>query len=145
MHPSKSDTCVLSLAPIPCSKPQHFCRYLKYEVRAAIKNGEIEPPNDGTDDFLGSDQKYGPSIYTVTEQHIKPVTECAGKMSWALMRSLLRLVGNKGVYIHTQGLGFRDIFPYSLLTPSKEIPMAWTATCSSAMPGKKESLSSCPR
>ena len=31
-------------------------------------------------------EAYGPSIYTVNEQYIKPVTQQAGKMSWALMR-----------------------------------------------------------
>ena len=30
---------------------------------------------------------FGPSIYTVNEQYIKPVTKRAGKMSWALMRN----------------------------------------------------------
>lgn len=34
----------------------------------------------------GDDEdKYGPSIYSVNEQYIKPVTADAGKMSWALM------------------------------------------------------------
>ncbi|CAK8990852.1 Protein terminal ear1-like [Durusdinium trenchii] len=31
-------------------------------------------------------EEYGPNIYTVNEQYIKPVTLRAGKMSWALMR-----------------------------------------------------------
>ena len=31
--------------------------------------------------------RYGPSIYTVNEQYIKPVTCDAGKVSWALMRN----------------------------------------------------------
>ena len=30
---------------------------------------------------------YGPSIYTVNEQYIKPITRFHGKMSWALMRN----------------------------------------------------------
>lgn len=34
---------------------------------------------------LGEETDYGPSIYTVTDQYIKPVTAAAGKMSWALM------------------------------------------------------------
>lgn len=33
------------------------------------------------------DEVFGPSIYTVNEQYIKPVTAEAGKMSWALMRN----------------------------------------------------------
>ena len=72
--------------------PDRWCvtkedlRFLTSEVKEAIKKGAIEPPEDGTDDFLDS-LEHGPSIYTVTEQHIKPVTELAGKMSWALMRN----------------------------------------------------------
>ncbi|CAE7255923.1 unnamed protein product [Symbiodinium natans] len=72
--------------------PDRWCvnwadlKYLKQEVRQAIKNGEITPPDDGSDDFLGTAENYGPSIYTVTDQHIKPITQRAGKMSWALMR-----------------------------------------------------------
>ena len=61
-------------------------RFLQQEVRRAMLNGEIQPPANGVDDFLISDQRYGPSVYTVNEQHIKPVTERAGKISWALMR-----------------------------------------------------------
>ena len=73
--------------------PDRWCvtfsdlKYLKREVRRAIATGEIKPPDDGTDNFLDADGHYGPSIYTVTEQHIKPVTDLAGKMSWALMRN----------------------------------------------------------
>ena len=55
----------------------------------AIQCGSIRPPEDGTDDFLdGHEQcgQIGPSIYTVNAQHIMPVTEQAGKISWALMR-----------------------------------------------------------
>ncbi|CAE7428918.1 unnamed protein product [Symbiodinium sp. CCMP2592] len=73
--------------------PDRWCvtfsdlKYLRREVRRAIATGEIKPPDDGTDNFLDADGHYGPSIYTVTEQHLKPVTDLAGKMSWALMRN----------------------------------------------------------
>ncbi|CAE7449309.1 unnamed protein product, partial [Symbiodinium necroappetens] len=61
-------------------------KYLRHEVRKAIQTGEIRPPDDGSDAFHVSDNEYGPSIYTVNMQHIMPVTEKAGKVSWALMR-----------------------------------------------------------
>lgn len=43
------------------------------------------------DDFEVEDDVYGPSIYTVNEQYIKPVAREAGMMSWALMRHPLGL------------------------------------------------------
>eukprot|EP00439_Symbiodinium_sp_Y106_P064636 s686_g10.t1 len=75
--------------------PDRWCithadlNYLRQEVWRAIQCGSIRPPEDGTDDFLdGHEQcgQIGPSIYTVNAQHIMPVTEQAGKISWALMR-----------------------------------------------------------
>ncbi|CAE7443446.1 unnamed protein product, partial [Symbiodinium natans] len=72
--------------------PDRWCvtradlRHLRKEVRRAIQAGEIRPPDDGSHEFQSSDELYGPSIYTVNTQHIMPVTEQAGKVSWALMR-----------------------------------------------------------
>lgn len=69
--------------------PDRWCvtwknlEYLRKEVKDALLKEEIHP-ND-RDPFQRYDRIYGPSIYTVTEQHIKPVTRDAGKMSWALM------------------------------------------------------------
>ena len=60
-------------------------KVLRREVLHAIQLGEIQPPSDGSDDFDFSDGIYGPSIYTVNEKYIKPVTSRAGMMSWALM------------------------------------------------------------
>ena len=40
---------------------------------------------------IGAEYDYGPSIYTVNDQYIKPVTAEAGKMSWALMMHPLGL------------------------------------------------------
>lgn len=58
------------------------------DLGRAIQRQEIWPPHDGHDDWtLTMDQGYGPSIYTVNEQYIEPITEKAGKMSWALMRN----------------------------------------------------------
>lgn len=62
-------------------------RYLKRAVWSSIQNGQIVPPANGEDDFEHLDALYGPSIYTVNEQYIKPITAFAGKMSWALMRN----------------------------------------------------------
>ena len=61
--------------------------FLREEVKAAVDTTLIQPPANGMDDFDPSDKDYGPSIYTVNEQYIKPVTMKAGKMSWALMRN----------------------------------------------------------
>jgi hypothetical protein len=38
------------------------------------------------DPFDPLDCSHGPNVYTVTEQYIKPITQAAGGMSWALMR-----------------------------------------------------------
>ncbi|CAK9020391.1 unnamed protein product [Durusdinium trenchii] len=59
--------------------------FLRKEIYHGIQKGEIKPHQ--TDDFQTADQVFGPSIYTVNEQYIKPVTKRAGKMSWALMRN----------------------------------------------------------
>ena len=59
--------------------------YLRQEVWRAIQCGEIRPLDD-SDPFESSDNQYGPNIHTVNKQYIMPVTEDAGKVSWALMR-----------------------------------------------------------
>ena len=70
--------------------PERWCitkedlKQLRLEVYHDIQRGLIRATE--TDAFKSMDQVYGPSIYTVTEQHIKPVTYRAGRMSWALMR-----------------------------------------------------------
>eukprot|EP00435_Cladocopium_sp_Y103_P042067 s2161_g11.t1 len=62
-------------------------KHLRKSVKSAIRKQAIQPPEDGRDDFLVLDEVYGPSIYTVNEQYIKPITRFHGKMSWALMRN----------------------------------------------------------
>jgi hypothetical protein len=52
-------------------------------VRKATINGLIRPT--GMDPFDINDNKVGPSIHTVNDQFIKPVTADAGDPSWALM------------------------------------------------------------
>ncbi|CAE7805662.1 unnamed protein product [Symbiodinium sp. CCMP2456] len=71
--------------------PDRWCitradlKHLRQEVQEAIRKGEIRPPDDGKDNFETSDKVFGPSVYTVNTQHIMPVTDRVGKVSWALM------------------------------------------------------------
>ncbi|CAK9080339.1 unnamed protein product [Durusdinium trenchii] len=64
-------------------------RQLQREIHAAIARGSLQ--TDGSEDDGNSScagrHEFGPSIYIVNEQYIKPVTAEAGKMSWALMRN----------------------------------------------------------
>jgi len=62
-------------------------KFFQQEVWRAVKGNKIQQPRDGRDDFDSHDHMYGPSIYTVNEQYIRPVTREAGMMSWALMRN----------------------------------------------------------
>lgn len=55
------------------------------EVESAVRQGRITPTE--TDDFHPLDNTYGPSIYTVVQQLIIPVTHLGGCQSWALMRN----------------------------------------------------------
>ena len=54
-------------------------------VMNAVARGSIQPTDRDTFDPL--DFIVGPSVYTVTDQFIKPVSERAGKMSWALLKN----------------------------------------------------------
>jgi predicted PurR-regulated permease PerM len=58
-----------------------FCRFAT--VFLIIYRSENDQQGEAID--------YGPSIYTVNEQYIKPITAAAGKMSWALMMHPLGL------------------------------------------------------
>ncbi|CAK8989222.1 Uncharacterized protein SCF082_LOCUS1718 [Durusdinium trenchii] len=64
---------------------------LRLEVLKAVQSGSIFSRSYSQDTTISQesedDDEFGPSIYTVTEQYIKPVTAEAGKMSWALMRN----------------------------------------------------------
>ena len=53
-------------------------------VMHAVKDGRITPTE--RDKFDPSDLRHGPSMYTVNEQYIKPITAAAGRVSWALMK-----------------------------------------------------------
>uniref|UniRef100_A0A7S2JKB7 Uncharacterized protein n=1 Tax=Zooxanthella nutricula TaxID=1333877 RepID=A0A7S2JKB7_9DINO len=59
-------------------------KMLRRMVRGEIDAGRILPTEG--DRFDPQDNVFGPSVYTVTEQLIKPVTAEAGARSWALMR-----------------------------------------------------------
>eukprot|EP00928_Gymnodinium_smaydae_P097381 TRINITY_DN8814_c1_g2_i1.p1 TRINITY_DN8814_c1_g2~~TRINITY_DN8814_c1_g2_i1.p1 ORF type:complete len:660 (+),score=32.44 TRINITY_DN8814_c1_g2_i1:53-2032(+) len=69
--------------------PERWCvtlgdlRALKAQVVLAVKRGSIRPTD--LDDFDDEDDTCGPNAYTVVDQHIKPITQRAGNMSWALM------------------------------------------------------------
>eukprot|EP00928_Gymnodinium_smaydae_P066036 TRINITY_DN4908_c0_g4_i1.p1 TRINITY_DN4908_c0_g4~~TRINITY_DN4908_c0_g4_i1.p1 ORF type:complete len:562 (-),score=54.15 TRINITY_DN4908_c0_g4_i1:293-1978(-) len=58
---------------------------LRGQVRAAIATNKIVPTD--RDLFDPNDDAIGPTMYTVVDQFIKPVTAHAGGMSWALMRN----------------------------------------------------------
>mmetsp|Transcript_67797 Transcript_67797/g.150174 ORF Transcript_67797/g.150174 Transcript_67797/m.150174 type:complete len:735 (-) Transcript_67797:10-2214(-) len=53
-------------------------------VRRAVADGRIRPTE--LDAFDPTDFVKGPTMYTVNEQYIKPVTKAAGSVSWALMK-----------------------------------------------------------
>ncbi|CAK0881830.1 unnamed protein product [Prorocentrum cordatum] len=59
-------------------------KQLRRLVWRAVQEHRIVPTE--YDPFDASDDRIGPSVYTVNEQYIKPVTLAAGKASWALMR-----------------------------------------------------------
>jgi len=59
-------------------------RHLRKKVCKALKHGQITPTD--RDAFDPQDRRFGPTIYTVTDQLVKPITAQAGGMSWALMR-----------------------------------------------------------
>ncbi|CAE7808106.1 unnamed protein product [Symbiodinium sp. CCMP2592] len=60
-------------------------RQFRRLVMHAVAQGEIRP--HARDMFDSSDLSIGPSVYTVTDQFIKPVTALAGGMSWALLKN----------------------------------------------------------
>ncbi|CAJ1345431.1 unnamed protein product [Effrenium voratum] len=60
-------------------------RQFRRLVMHAVARGQIQPTEN--DNFEASDLVIGPSVYTVTEQFVKPLTAAAGKMSWALLRN----------------------------------------------------------
>ena len=56
----------------------------RWEVLEAVRSGRVRPTEQ--DPFDVDDDVYGPSIYTVTEQLLKPSSAAAGHASWALRR-----------------------------------------------------------
>lgn len=59
-------------------------KQFKRLVSQAVSDGRISPTE--MNPFDPTDYSIGPSMYTVTEQYIKPVTAAAGNVSWALMK-----------------------------------------------------------
>eukprot|EP00927_Polykrikos_kofoidii_P020911 TRINITY_DN19982_c0_g1_i1.p1 TRINITY_DN19982_c0_g1~~TRINITY_DN19982_c0_g1_i1.p1 ORF type:complete len:655 (-),score=67.53 TRINITY_DN19982_c0_g1_i1:23-1987(-) len=70
--------------------PQHWgvtradIRTLRRSIVKAVERGDIMPTT--SDPFDVTDDVVGPNIHTVVKQYIKPLTEKAGGMSWALMK-----------------------------------------------------------
>ena len=60
-------------------------RQLRRLVMHAVAQGMIRPTEK--DKFDVSDLACGPSVYTVTEQFVRPATALAGNMSWALLKN----------------------------------------------------------
>lgn len=86
-------TTIEAIALHEAVSPDKWCvtfadlKYLRQQVISAIQQGLILSDSPSSADSKGSedDDEFGPSIYVVNEQYIKPVTGQAGKMSWALM------------------------------------------------------------
>lgn len=91
----RKTTTIEAIALHEAVSPDKWCvtyadlRYLRQQVISAIQQGLIlsSPSSYGDDESKKSedDDEFGPSIYVVNEQYIKPITAQAGKMSWALM------------------------------------------------------------
>eukprot|EP00928_Gymnodinium_smaydae_P000934 TRINITY_DN10343_c0_g1_i3.p1 TRINITY_DN10343_c0_g1~~TRINITY_DN10343_c0_g1_i3.p1 ORF type:complete len:587 (-),score=62.49 TRINITY_DN10343_c0_g1_i3:73-1833(-) len=70
--------------------PDRWCvtiedlRFLWDEIRRAVRDGRVTPTD--SDAFDLADRTYGPNVYTINEQYIKPITAEAGGPAWALMR-----------------------------------------------------------
>jgi len=62
--------------------------YFEGQVRGLWERGDIPEPEDPKlRDSRHNDPKIGPNIYQVVEHYVKPATQDAGGMSWALMRN----------------------------------------------------------
>lgn len=59
-------------------------RQFRRLVMHAVAQGQLRPTE--RDPFEVMDWTVGPSVYTVTDQFITPVTKAAGRMSWALLK-----------------------------------------------------------
>ncbi|CAE7214994.1 unnamed protein product [Symbiodinium sp. CCMP2592] len=60
-------------------------RQFRRLVMNAVAQGSIRPTD--RDPFEPSDLTIGPSVYTITDQFIKPMSQRAGNMSWALLKN----------------------------------------------------------
>jgi len=67
-----------------CVTLEDLCQFRRL-VMHAVETGKIRPHD--RDMFDTSDLSIGPSVYTVNDQFIKPVTARAGNMSWALLKN----------------------------------------------------------
>ena len=67
-----------------CVTLEDLCQFRRL-VMHAVTTGKIHPHDRDMFDTL--DLTIGPSVYTVNDQFIKPLTALAGNMSWALFRN----------------------------------------------------------
>eukprot|EP00931_Biecheleriopsis_adriatica_P053063 TRINITY_DN30998_c0_g3_i1.p1 TRINITY_DN30998_c0_g3~~TRINITY_DN30998_c0_g3_i1.p1 ORF type:complete len:661 (+),score=67.53 TRINITY_DN30998_c0_g3_i1:93-1985(+) len=72
------------IPPDHWSITQADLRLLRTEIQKAIAEQEIKPTE--RDPFDPHDHAFGPNMYTVVDQYVKPLTKTAGGMSWALLR-----------------------------------------------------------
>ncbi|CAK0829566.1 unnamed protein product [Prorocentrum cordatum] len=72
-----------------CIPPRKWCvtrkdvEQFRRLVRRAVLDGRIRPTE--SDQFDPTDDRVGPTVHTVCEQYVSPVTFTAGSPSWALM------------------------------------------------------------
>jgi len=96
--------------------------HLRHEVAEAIRAGEIRPAE--RDQFEPSDFTTGPSLYTVNEQFIKPITAAAGNMSWALMRNPKGLTCDLFI-THAWQEGIFELLDKVISSWPKDVKHAW--------------------
>ncbi|CAE7457316.1 unnamed protein product [Symbiodinium pilosum] len=95
-------------------------------VQRAVAEEKIRPTE--RDMFDVGDFTIGPSVYTVTDQFIKPVTANAGNMSWALLKNPGGLQCDAFV-THCWAEGIRSV-RRACTSASSLTPKIWTSAVS---------------
>mmetsp|Transcript_110578 Transcript_110578/g.356708 ORF Transcript_110578/g.356708 Transcript_110578/m.356708 type:complete len:364 (-) Transcript_110578:199-1290(-) len=115
---------------------------LRRDVWKAVKNGSILPTE--LDPFDPRDDIFGPSIYTINEQYIKPVTAEAGNMSWALMKHPKGLKVDLFV-THAWQEGIFEFIDKVLTSWPRSCHSAWCCMLANPQNLDISSLISCPK
>jgi len=115
---------------------------LRRDVWKAVKNGSIVPTE--LDPFDPRDDIFGPSIYTINEQYIKPVTAEAGNMSWALMKHPKGLKVDLFV-THAWQEGIFEFIDKVLTSWPRSCQSAWCCMLANPQNLDISSLISCPK